>query len=183
MTRIIVILFSAFLFSIEGLSQTSYITREGTISFYSFAPLEDITAVNNRVQAMLNSETGEIIVRLRIEDFRFRIALMQKHFNERFMESHIYPESRFTGIIEDLDKFWSEELPEEVTVKGSLTIHGVTREVEITGSLQRSGPYLICNATFPVRVADYDITIPRILIRNIAEIVEVTVNMRLEPVK
>ncbi len=182
MNQLIFITFFVFLFSIKGSPQTSYITREGTISFYSSAPLEDITAVNNKVQSMLNLDTGEIIVRLRIEDFRFRIALMQKHFNERFMESHIYPESRFTGIIDGIVTFPHEYFPDEVTVKGSLTIHGVTREVETTGRIQRSGPNLICNATFSVRVADYDIKIPRILIRNIAEVVEVTVDMTMEPV-
>jgi polyisoprenoid-binding protein YceI len=163
----------------SGFSQTTYITREGTISFYSSAPLEDIEAENNRVQAVLSTSTGEISVRLRIEDFQFSRSLMQRHFNERFMESDIYPEARLIGIIDDFEKF--AETGGEVNVTGELTIHGVTRDVEITGILRRSGPHYICHATFPVRVDDYDIEIPRLLIRNIAEVVDVTVDLRLAP--
>lgn len=83
---------------------------------------------------------------MRIEDFQFEKSLMQKHFNENYMESHIYPEARLTGTI------------------------------------SRQGPHFICNAIFDVRLEDYDIRIPRLLLRNIAETVEVTVNLRLVPV-
>jgi hypothetical protein len=169
------------LLALCGFSQTTYITREGTISFYSSAPLEDIEAVNNRVQAVLSTSTGEISVRMRIEDFQFSRSLMQRHFNERFMESDVYPEARLIGIIEDFEKFSETGIPGEVTVNGKLTIHGVTRDVEITGTLRRSGPHYLCHATFPVEVADYDIEIPRLLIRNIAEVVDVTVDLRLAP--
>jgi polyisoprenoid-binding protein YceI len=182
MQRFVTILFFSLLCFPSGSAQTSYITRAGTITFYSSAPLEDIEAVNNRVQAVLDNSSGEIAVRLRIEDFNFRMALMQRHFNERFMHSDQYPEASLKGFIEDFDNISLQDKPESVRVRGSLTIRGITREVDITGTISSSGPHLICNATFPVRVADYDIEIPRLLIRNIAEVVEVTVNLRLAPI-
>ncbi len=182
MQRVLIIFFASILFAPDGFSQSSYITREGAVSFFSSAPLEDIEAENNRVQAILDNSTGEINVRMRISDFRFSRALMEKHFNEKFMESHIYPEAGFSGFIEDFNTFPEDEIPGEVTVRGALTIHGVTREVRITGRLEKIGPHYVCNAVFPVRVEDYDIRIPRIFTRNIAEVVEVTVNFRLAPV-
>ncbi len=171
----------AFLYSVAGISQT-YITREGEVSFFSSAPLEDIEAVNNRVQALLDYSTGEMAIRMRIEDFQFPRALMQRHFNERFMESHLYPEARFSGTIEDFSEKMEQGNAVGVVAAGTLTIHGVTRETEIAGTIERYGPHLICKAEFPVSVADYDISIPRIFIRNIAEVVEVTANFRLAPV-
>jgi hypothetical protein len=170
------------LINFTAVPQSSYITREGTISFYSSAPLEDIDAVNNRVQAVLDASSGEIAIRMRIEDFIFRMALMQRHFNERFMNSDQYPESVFSGHIRDFNELIVTSRNENVVVNGELTIRGITRNVEINGTIERSGPHLVCNATFPVRIEDYDIRIPRLLIRNIAEVVEVTVNMRLAPV-
>lgn len=170
------------LINLPGIPQTSFITREGTISFYSSAPLEDIDAVNNRVQAVLDASSGEIAIRMRIEDFTFRMALMQRHFNERFMNSDQYPESVFTGYISDYNELAMATSKENVVVNGALTIRGITRNVEINGIMVRSGPHLICEATFPVSLEDYDIRIPRLLIRNIAEVFEVTVNMRLAPV-
>jgi hypothetical protein len=181
MNKMAIITVLAFLCSMTGISKT-YITREGEISFFSSAPLEDIEAVNNRVQALLDYNTGDIVIRMRIDDFQFPRALMQRHFNERFMESHLYPEARFSGTIEDFSEKMEQGNSVAAVAAGALTIHGVTRETEITGTIERHGPHLICKATFPVRVADYDIRIPRIFIRNIAEVVEVTVNFRLAPV-
>ena len=182
MHKVLVIILVPLLFSFSGTSQRSYITREGSVSFFSSAPLEDIRAENKRVQAVLDNSTGEINVRMRIEDFQFPRALMQKHFNEKYMESHIYPEARFSGFIEDFDTISDDQIPDQVTVRGALTIHGVTREVRINGRLEKIGPHYVCNAVFPVRVEDHDIRIPRIFTRNIAEVVEVTVNLRLAPV-
>jgi hypothetical protein len=182
MQRFLIIL-SLSLIYLHVIPQTSYITREGTISFYSSAPLEDIEAENNRVQAVLDASSGEIAIRMRIEDFTFRMALMQRHFNERFMNSDQFPESVFTGFIDEYNDITPIGRKENVVVKGELTIRGITRNVDINGTMERSGPHLICNATFPVRLEDYDIRIPRLLIRNIAEEVEVTVNMRLAPVE
>ncbi len=168
--------------AIPGLAQQSYITREGIISFYSSAPLEDIEAENRRVHAILDNTTGEVAIRLRIEDFQFERALMQRHFNENFMESHIYPEARFAGRIRDFEEFPAATSPIEVEVEGDLTIHGVTRETVIAVTIDQRGPHLVCDARFPVAVADYDIRIPRLFIRNIAEVVDVTATFRLSPV-
>ncbi len=168
--------------SFPGITQVTHFTREGTISFFSSAPLEDIKAVNNRVQALLDNSSGEVAVRMRIEDFQFRKSLMQKHFNENYMESHNYPEARFDGYIEGFDEFAEDAYPDEVTVRGNMTIRGVTNEVAVTGSFRRAGPHYVCRAVFPVRLEDYDIRIPRMLVRNIAEVVEVTVDLRLAPV-
>jgi hypothetical protein len=179
MSRYAYILCLCILYQLPGFAQTIYTARDGTISFFSSAPLEDISAENNRVQARLNSETGEIMVRLRIEDFNFRVGLMQRHFNERFMESHIYPEARFSGMIENFSEFTGQESDHKVN--GSLTIHGVTRDIEIDINLRESGPDLTGNTSFQIRVADYGIRIPRIFIRNIAEVVDVTVVLRLSP--
>lgn len=178
---LISLIFTGILTNLNAKS-TSYITREGTISFFSSAPLEDIKADNSRVQAVLDNSTGEVAVLLRIEDFQFEKSLMQKHFNENYMESHIYPEARLTGTVQGLDEIKDGGIKTDVTVKGSLTIHGVTRDIEIAGSVSRKGPHLICNAVFDLKLEDYDIRIPKLLFRNISETVEVTVNLNLAPV-
>jgi hypothetical protein len=180
MKRILIILAFLWILVSPGFSQL-FVTRDGVASFYSSAPLEDIEAVNRRVQVVLDGATGEINIRMRIEDFQFEKALMQRHFNERFMESHLYPEARFSGYIEDFEKFQGQGIYEGVIATGSLMIHGVTREVKITGTLERAWDNYNLNTVFPVAVADYDIRIPRILFRNIADVVDVTAEFQLVP--
>lgn len=164
-----------------GLAQNNYATRSGEISFFSSAPLEDIEAKNNRVHALLDPLSGRVAVRMRMEDFSFEKALMQKHFNEKFLESHIYPEAHFTGVISDFESIPDRSGVFDVKVKGSFTIHGVTRQDEISGTLTKTATYYTFSSKFPVAVADYNIIIPRLLFRNIAQVVEVRTYFRLVP--
>lgn len=155
-------------------------TRNGFVSFFSSAPLEDIRAENNKVRAALNPSSGEILIRMRIEDFQFRKALMQKHFNEEYMESHLYPEAQFSGRIAGFDMKGISTVPLEVVVEGNMTFHGVTREVKEKGTIKMQYEKLICEAVFPISVSDYNVRIPRMLVRNIAETVEITVKLELQ---
>ena len=81
-------------------AQPLYKTSTGIITFFSSSSLGDIKASNQKVRAALNIKTGEILIKLRIEDFQFRKSLMQKHFKENYLESHLFPESQFHGKTE-----------------------------------------------------------------------------------
>ena len=53
---------------------------------------------------------------------------MEEHFNENYMESNTFPKANFKGTITDLGKVnFSKDGTYPVTVKGDLTIHGVTK--------------------------------------------------------
>lgn len=71
--------------------------------------------------------------------------------------------------------------PQTVTAAGKLTIHGVTQEVEIPGTISRTAQNLIAKATFMIKLADYNIKIPQLLWQKIAEQVEVTVEFTYKP--
>jgi hypothetical protein len=167
-------------FSFATMAQ-KYMTQSGTIKFYSETPVENIEAINNQVSTVLNAENGELVFSLLIKAFVFEKALMQEHFNEKYMESDQFPKSTFKGKIKDfsLDKL-SEEYT-EFNVVGELTIHGVSQEIEITAKLKMSGDKIIANSTFQVEVADYEIKIPSTVRENIAKTIEITVDAEYEP--
>jgi polyisoprenoid-binding protein YceI len=154
-------------------------TDKGIVSFYSQAPLEDIKATNTKTKVVMNHNTGDLLVSLDISEFEFRKALMKRHFNENYMESHLYPKAQFSGKILNYPTNGYTQGLHQVEVQGSLTIHGVTRNVATKASLLKKGNQLTGNTTFPVNVADYKIDIPKLLIRNIAETVEVTIKFTL----
>ena len=54
-----------------------YYCNNGSVSFFSEAPIENIEAVNNEVSAIVDSQTGGFAFRLKIEDFTFPNSLMQ----------------------------------------------------------------------------------------------------------
>jgi hypothetical protein len=163
-----------------GFLQPLYLTQNGHIKFFSEAPLENIEAHNRKVSSVLNIETGKIGFKLLIKNFQFANSLMQEHFNENYMESEKYPYSEFSGeILELANKKLDVSKPDvyEVTVAGELTIHGVKKKIQQKGTLETQPNKIIAKAKFPIRVADYNIKIPTIYIKNIAEFVEVTLEM------
>lgn len=158
---------------VQSLQAQKYMTQNGVISFFSSTPIEDIEAINNQVSAVLNTENGEIASALLMKAFNFEKALMQEHFNEKFVESEKFPKSTFKGQIVDFEKLNVNEKPENVIIKGKLTIHGVTRDVEVEGTLSKANSVMDLKFKFDVLVADYDIQIPGSVRENIAKTIKI----------
>src|SRR5438552_2698707 len=100
---------------------------EGTVSFFSVAPIENIDATSNRVVSVINSSTNEIAFSVSIRSFEFKSKKMQTDFNEDFMDSDKYPVANYKGKINE-DVNWKREGTYKITAKGVLTIHGASKE-------------------------------------------------------
>jgi len=155
-----------------------YRLSDSEVSFYSDAPLEDIEAYNAEAKSIFDAETGEIAFVVPIKKFEFKKALMQEHFNENYLESDQYPNAKFEG---KLKNFNTDKTVQEVVASGKLSIHGVTQQVEVPGTVRQHPSGFEMKATFPVKVADYNIKIPKMVFYNIAEEVEVRVNFQYQP--
>ena len=123
---------------------------------------------------MYDDETKQLVFQLNISDFIFPKPLMQEHFNESYLESDKFPKASFSGII--------EEKNESIVATGTLKIHGESNKVEVTGSLKKTKNNVIINATFVIELTDYKIKIPKVVMYNIAEEIEVTVNAELKKI-
>ena len=124
--RIIIIIL---LISSTNLQAQKFIGKNGEISFFSEAPMEDISAQNNKVSAVYDSEKKALVFQLNIIDFVFPKSLMQEHFNENYLESDIYPKSIFSGKVISQDG-------KNAVVEGNLTIHGKTKKINVKGILK-----------------------------------------------
>ena len=166
------------LFSTQVLAQQFY-TNKGKISFFSEAPLEDISAVNENVSAIIDSQTGGFAFRVKIVEFTFPNSLMQEHFNESYLESEKYPLSTFTGII---DNFSNLDLStkQNLVVNGSLAMHGISKDAQMKATAQMINENLYITSTFDVALDDFDIDIPKIMMYKIAEVIQVVVDMKLQ---
>lgn len=170
-----------FFIGVSDVFSQNYITRNGMIRFYSEAPLENIEAINRQVSSIVNAETGEFVFRVVMRSFNFEKALMQEHFNENYVESHKYPNATFQGLITNIDEInFSENGEYEVDVEGALTIKNKTHTISETGTFVINDDEVLGTCRFMIKVADYDIKIPTAVIDNIAEEVEVTVEIPLK---
>ncbi|MCS6992160.1 MAG: YceI family protein [Chitinophagales bacterium] len=165
---------------VEAGAQKTFLDKQVSISFFSEAPLENIDAHTQSAVGVIDLATGAVFFKVPIKTFKFKKALMQEHFNENYMESDKYPYATFKGKILNLPDPLQDG-SYDVTVEGELTIHGVAQKRQIPGTLTLKDNTLQVNSEFDVRVADHNIKIPTIVVKNIAEVVQVKVSSTLTP--
>lgn len=168
----IVTILCFFLFVGSSISQERYLTKNGKITFFSKAAVEDITAENNQVLSIIDSKNGNMAISILMKSFLFEKALMQEHFNENYVESDKYPKATFKGVIVNFDAI--SETQSEATVKGTLTIHGVSKEKEIKANFIRTKEAIKVDGDFIVNLDDFDVKIPSVVSKNIAKNIKVS---------
>ena len=151
-----------------------FLTRKAHISFYSSAPIEDIQAQSDQAVSAINTSTGDIYFKVRINSFQFPNGLMQEHFNDDYLESEQYPYAEFKGKISDPAGLKTRGR-RTVTIQGNLTIHSVTRPYTVQGDLSVDSTGIAAHSIFNVSLKDHGIKIPTIVMHHIAEVVKVTV--------
>ena len=163
------------------LGQGKFLTNNGIISFYSHTIIEDITAVNNEVAAVIDGSTGEVVIILKMTQFQFEKKKMQEHFNENYLESEIFPKATFSGtILNNQDVKYDTPGLYEVEVKGEMTIHGQTQTLLGEGTIKVSSAGIVCSTKFKLNPEDYKIKIPRTVRKNISERMEIAVELTCE---
>lgn len=171
-----------FIFPQLSWGQEKYMTRSGHITFEASVPtFEPIKATNESTTAVLNADTGEFAALALVRGFRFRVALMEEHFNENYIESHQYPKTSFKGNIIDFDFSELKEKPQDFLLHGDLSLHGVTQNIKIPVLIGLQGEQIRITADFSVRSEDYAIEIPKLVRKQIAEVVNITVNLTMNP--
>jgi polyisoprenoid-binding protein YceI len=156
-----------------GLYAQKFSSEKSAVSFFSHASIEDIAAKTANATSIFNTATSEIVFVIPIKEFDFEKALMKEHFNEKYMETEKFPKSTFQGKLTGYQQSGSSE--QEAHAVGKLTIHGVTKEVDLVGTVQNADGKIIMKSKFMVKLEDYKIKIPTLLWKNIAEQVEVKI--------
>jgi polyisoprenoid-binding protein YceI len=155
-----------------------YQTEKSSITFFSSALIEDISAKNNASVSLFDLASGEIAVTIPINKFKFEKELMEEHFNEKYLESEKFPNATFSGKITDVVIKGSDT---QANATGKLTLHGVTRNVTIRGHIHWIGDYIVMKSGFTIKLEDYKIKIPKLMWQNIAEEVAVEVELNFSP--
>ncbi len=151
-------------------AQDKYFTRDGFISFFSSTPMEDIKANNSKVSCIVDITSGKIEIAVLMKAFEFKKALMEEHFNENYVESEKYPKATFSGTILNIKEInFSKNGAYPSSVKGSLTIHGVTKEITSEGIIEVIDGNVKMISEFKVSPEDYKIEIPGVVRDKIAK--------------
>ena len=171
-TLLSLILISNFIFA-----QDEMITHSGIVNFEASVPLfEEVKATNQTSSCILNTSNGAITDVVLIKDFRFKIPIMEEHFNENYLESNRYPKAIFRGKILGFNINIIGTDSKEFRMKGKLEIHGKSKEISIPVYVKKAGDGLEISSNFKVNINDFNIKIPKVLSIKIAEIASIKTN-------
>jgi len=178
------VLIFSLLVSVACLSATSQdrlLTRGGSISFYSKAPLEAIEAKTQTAVSVLDRKSGQLEFSVLIKSFSFEKALMQEHFNKNYLESDKFPKSEFKGSIDDVSKVnFDKDGKYTVNVSGQLMIHGETQSITTPANIIVQNGIVSATADFIITLSDYKINIPSLVKDKISKTVRIAVNLKYE---
>ena len=162
----------------------NYITKNGSIKFFSDTPMEKIEAYNQQVNAALDIGSGNLAFNVLMKSFKFEKAMMQNHYNsDKFLDTKGFPKAKLKGKITNLaDVDFTKDGKYSVVVEGELTIKGKTNSISEKGTIDINGSSVNVQSKFNITLADYGINfVEGKPSTNIAKEVEVTVHSEYSP--
>lgn len=165
-------------------------------TFVSEAPFEKIVGVSSGLDATVMINTSDITkkpmgkVKVGIANIKTGIGLRDKHLvSADWLNAEKYPNAEFqlTGIKNHSSKSLENGKKVKATFIGKFSVHGVTKEVEAPGELtyfkesaqtkaKAPGNLLVARANFDIKLSDYGVTIPSMVVGKLSENVNISVD-------
>jgi len=153
------------------------ITRTGNITFLSETPVEKITAENNQVASILVLDKKKVAFNVLLKSFKFEKALMQEHFNEKYVHSDTYPAAKFKGNLPTTIRLDKPDIHKDIEIEGTMIFHGITKTIKIQADIEvRDDQSVSFTSKFGLKLEDYKVEVPSLIKEKISKIVQVTVN-------
>lgn len=164
-------------FLILGFQQANaqdYGAKEIYVHFFSPAPIADIEAISNSATASLDLTKKEVEITMNVASFKFKKALMQTHFNEKYIESDKFPTASFKGKFTDNINL-SKDGVYQFDIEGKFNIHGVERTKTVPCKIIVKDQKIVFETNFKLLSADFKIKAPDIIYRKVGQ--EVTIDV------
>jgi polyisoprenoid-binding protein YceI len=152
-------------------------TSAGNISFKSKTAIEEFSATNAQVEAAIAPAKNQMQFRVPVNGFQFKSGLMQKHFQENYMETSRFQYSNFVGKISNIAAVnFAKDGEYAVESVGKFTMHGVTKDLTVPGKLIVKGDNVILKANFKIKCSDYQIKIPTASSASVSNDIDIAVD-------
>ncbi|MBC7885281.1 MAG: YceI family protein, partial [Saprospiraceae bacterium] len=107
----------------------------------------------------------------------FNSMLQKEHFNENYLESVKFPHATYSGkLLDNLDVTTPGKF--QIRSKGIFSIHGISRERILNQTVTLKDGWITVESTFTIMLEDYNISIPRIVYKKIAEEIQVSIEAK-----
>jgi polyisoprenoid-binding protein YceI len=172
-----------FLISFFATDAAYFKTSNGMVIFESNAALEKIKAKSNHLRGVVNTNNNTFSFAIQLNSFQgFNSELQLEHYNENYVESNLYKEATFKGnIIENVN--WLAKGKYHVRAKGLFGLHGEQKIETIQATIEHlDETTCTISANFSLNLSDYNIKIPRIVHKKLAENIDIQINATLKKI-
>ena len=165
-------------------------------SFVSDAPFEKISGLASGLDATVMLNVNDITqkpmgkVMVPINNIKTGIDLRDEHMkSDMWLNAAKYPAAEFqlAGIKNSSSKKLNDGQKVNVTLVGTFSVHGVTKDVEVPATLiyfkesektkaKAPGNLLVANADFKIKLSDYGVKIPDMVSGKLNDEVEIKTN-------
>lgn len=167
-----------FLFSSLLLATEYHVDKDAknSVIFISNAPVEQIIGKTENIDGYVlwqgrdKLENSEFYFEVDLASFDTGIGLRNRHMRENYLETEKYPYATFTG---KLIKAESVKDTISVTASGVFELHGIKNPVEIDVSIVEANGGYFAKSRFEVRLEDYNIERPKMMLLKIGEIIRI----------
>ena len=169
--------FVMMLVSISANAQKLY-SKNAVIRINSPSKVEKIEGQSSTATTVVDLASGKIEFAVLSNSFVFEKALMQEHFNENYLESTKFPKCTFKGSLDNAASLkLSSPGTYKTTVRGDLTMHGVTQSISAPVEFLVDDKGIHANCMFKVKCSDYQIEIPSVVKNTVSNDVDVKVKV------
>ena len=137
------------------------------------------TSAISRIEVALNPFfLNNLAAQLFITAFKFKVALMQEHFNENYMDTNEYPKAIFIGNLNNFNLSKISEV-KQYSLSGKLMIRGIEKEISTIANVNLDDEKIIISTTFSVSPQDFNIKIPYAVRKKIANKINISLKYEL----
>jgi len=164
------------LLAIPASAQT-YASARGTVSFTSRVPLHTFTGTSQHLNGQLDVAARTLDFYVDLETLETGIGKRDRDMREA-LETDAFPFAEFTGRLASAFDATASG-PQRARVRGEFSLHGVTRQINVAGTLERTRQGLRVRAMWEVRLDDYGIEPPRLLMVKVNQVQAVEIDILL----
>jgi polyisoprenoid-binding protein YceI len=170
--------------------------RRNQASFISDAPFEKIVGLASGLDATVMLNVNDLTqkpmgkVKVPINNIKTGIDLRDEHMrSDMWLNAGKFPYAEFqlTGMKNTSSKKLTDGQKVKATLVGKFSVHGITKDIEVPVTLtyfkesertkaKAPGNLLVANAEFNIKLSDYGVKIPSMVVGKVDEKVKITTN-------
>jgi polyisoprenoid-binding protein YceI len=178
MLRSLTCLGLVFLVTASVASGQSYSADAGHVEFESSVPLHSFTGTSDNLVGRLALADSTVDFYVDLETLDTGIGKRDKDMRKT-LKTADFPFAEFLGKL--TSPFDPSGGQQPARASGQFSIHGVTRDVEVAGTLEPTADGLLLTVAWELNLNDYGIVPPKLLIMKVDPVQQLRISVTLLP--